>query len=228
MAFKCWFKPFTKKPESVGAKKKKKRFTEQCDTFSKWDNNNIGNIESLKLKLNVTDSIAIVNCTIRSLHKLILRWKNISRIYCVQKKDGTMRLCIAYGELNKKIHPDWMPIPRIQDILDNPGDQEYFTTLDMSKTYHQGSMDKDSCNLTAFTTPWVKDTFRTFHRTLTFPNIYEPMSIRIKRQCMYAILGECSLFQKIFWQPPRQFEDSCLTINKSWSQTKSSRKRVDI
>ena len=42
----------------------------------------------------------------------------------------------------------------IQDILDNLGGQKYFTTLDMSKAYHQGYMDKDSRNLTAFTTPW--------------------------------------------------------------------------
>ena len=77
-----------------------------------------------------------------------------SPMVCVRKKDGTMRLCIDYRELNKKIHPDRMPIPRIQDILDNLGGQKYFTTLDMSKAYHQGYMDKDSRNLTAFTTPW--------------------------------------------------------------------------
>ena len=66
-----------------------------------------------------------------------------------------MRLCIDYRELNKKIHPDRMPIPRIQDILENFGCRKYFATLDMSKAYHQGYLEKDSRNLKAFTTPWA-------------------------------------------------------------------------
>ena len=48
--------------------------------------------------------------------------------------------CVEYREWNKKMQPDCMLIPRMQDILDNFGDQKYFTTLDISKTYHQGFM----------------------------------------------------------------------------------------
>ena len=66
-----------------------------------------------------------------------------------------MRLCIDYGDLNQKIHPNRLPIARIQDIHDNLGGQKYFTTLDMLKAYHQDYMDKNSRKLTAFTTPWV-------------------------------------------------------------------------
>ena len=49
-----------------------------------------------------------------------------------------MRLCIDYRGLNKKILPDRMPIPRIQDVLENLGTHKYFSTLNMSKAYHQG------------------------------------------------------------------------------------------
>ena len=52
---------------------------------------------------------------------------------CVRKKDGSLRLCIDYRELNKKIMPDRMPIPRIEDVLENLGGHKYFSTLDMSK-----------------------------------------------------------------------------------------------
>ena len=65
-----------------------------------------------------------------------------------------MRLCIDYRKLNKKIIPDRMPIPRIQDIIDTLGGKKYFTTLDMSRAYHQCYMDESSIPLTAFSTPW--------------------------------------------------------------------------
>ena len=69
---------------------------------------------------------------------------------CVRKKPGSMRLCIDYRELNKKIMPDGMPIPRIQDVLENFGGHKYFSTLDMSKAYHQGFMHENSQNSRKF------------------------------------------------------------------------------
>ena len=130
-----------------------KLLTKECDSFSKSDNG-IGNIESLKLKLNVTNSIPVckpclkIPTQIYSEMKECIKdlltneWINTSYssyaspMVFVRKKDGTMRLCIDYKDLNKKIHPDRMPIPRIQDILDNLSGQKYFTTLDMSKANH--------------------------------------------------------------------------------------------
>ena len=56
----------------------------------------------------------------------------------VRKMDRTMRFCIDYRQLNKENLPDKMPLPRIQDILDNLGGQKYFKKLDMSKAYHRG------------------------------------------------------------------------------------------
>lgn len=67
---------------------------------------------------------------------------------CVRKKDGSMRLCINYKELNKKIQPDKMPIQRIKHILDNLGEQKSFSKLYMFKARNQGFMDKESKHLT--------------------------------------------------------------------------------
>ena len=73
---------------------------------------------------------------------------------CVRKKDGSLRLCIDYRKLNNKTIPDMQPIPKIQDMLDCLGGQQWFSTLDMSKTYHQGYIHPDSRKHTAFFTPW--------------------------------------------------------------------------
>ena len=72
----------------------------------------------------------------------------------VRKKDGSMRLCIDYRELNDKTTADRHPIPRIQDTLDSLSGQKWFSTIDQGKAYHQGFMHPESRPLTAFVTPW--------------------------------------------------------------------------
>ena len=77
-----------------------------------------------------------------------------SPVVCVRKKDGSLRLCINYRELNKKTYPERQPIPRIQDILNGLGGNQWFTVLDQGKAYHQGFVAEASRPLTAFVTPW--------------------------------------------------------------------------
>ena len=47
---------------------------------------------------------------------------------------------IDYRKVNLKTLPDHQPLPRVQDILNSLFGQAWFTTLDISKTYHQGYM----------------------------------------------------------------------------------------
>ena len=77
-----------------------------------------------------------------------------SPMVCVRKKDGSLRLCIDYRELNRKTYPERQPIPRIQDILNGLGGNKWFTVLDQGKAYHQGFVADKSRPLTAFVTPW--------------------------------------------------------------------------
>ena len=77
-----------------------------------------------------------------------------SPVVCVRKKDGGLRLCIDYRELNRKTVPDRHPIPRIQETLDNIGGSSWFSVLDQGKAYHQDFIGKGSRHLTAFITPW--------------------------------------------------------------------------
>ena len=77
-----------------------------------------------------------------------------SSVVCVRKKDGSMRLCIDYRELNKKTVRDRHPIPRLQETLDSLGGKSWFSSLDQGKAYHQGFISEDSQHLTAFITPW--------------------------------------------------------------------------
>ena len=70
------------------------------------------------------------------------------------KKDGSLRLCVDYRELNNKTIADRHPISRVQDTLVNLAGQKWFSTIDQGKAYHQGFMHSESRALTAFVTPW--------------------------------------------------------------------------
>jgi hypothetical protein len=91
-----------------------------------------------------------------------------SSMVCVRKKDGSLRLCIDYRQINQNTIKDSHPIPRIQDTLNVLGGKTWFSTLDQGKAYHQGFIKEEVRHLTAFVTPWGlgQDTFRPFWGTL--------------------------------------------------------------
>ena len=49
-----------------------------------------------------------------------------SPVEVIRKKDGTLRLCIDYRELNAKTHKDGHPIPRIDESFDATKDSKFF------------------------------------------------------------------------------------------------------
>ena len=49
---------------------------------------------------------------------------------------------------------DKFPLPRIKQILENLGGNQFFFLLDMNKAYHQGFIHPNHRHLTAFVTPW--------------------------------------------------------------------------
>lgn len=74
-----------------------------------------------------------------------------SPIVLVKKKDGKLRFCVDYRELNKITVKDAYPLPRISDILDTLGGAAFYSTLDLTSGYWQMELEeKDRCK-TAFT-----------------------------------------------------------------------------
>ena len=144
---------------------------EEAESLAK-DDEDVGSIKGLQMNLTLSDPTPVQKTYYsvpRPLHTEVKHYiedllnrgwitksqsSYASLVVCVRKKDGGLRLCTDYRELNRKTVQDRHPIPRIQETLDNLGGNSWFSELDQGKVYHQGFIEKGRRHLTAFITPW--------------------------------------------------------------------------
>ena len=128
---------------------------EECGAFA-VDDNDIGCARELELEINLKDD-KLVQKTYNSIpkplygevkthlqdmisHGWIITSKSpySSPVVCVRKKDGSLRLCVDYRQLNSKTQNDRQPIPPIQDIRNNLSGNAYFSVLEKRESLSSG------------------------------------------------------------------------------------------
>ena len=70
----------------------------------------------------------------------------------VKKKDGSMRMCIDYRELNKVTIKNKYPLPRIDDLFDQLKHATVFSKIDVRSGYYQLKVHESDIPKMAFQT----------------------------------------------------------------------------
>jgi hypothetical protein len=70
----------------------------------------------------------------------------------MKNKDGMLRLCVDFRQLNKVTIKNQYPLPRIDDLFDQLKDLKIFSKIDLRSGYHQVRINDEDINKTAFRT----------------------------------------------------------------------------
>src|SRR3954454_4336803 len=75
-----------------------------------------------------------------------------SPVLFVDKKDGTIRLCMDYRKLNDVTIKNKYPLPKKEDLFDQLTGSQVFSKIDLRTGYHQLKIRTEDIPKTAFTT----------------------------------------------------------------------------
>ena len=72
----------------------------------------------------------------------------------MKKKDGMLRMCVDYRELNKVTVKNKYPLPRIDDLFDQLKGASVFSKIDLRSGYHQLKIKESDVPKSAFCTKY--------------------------------------------------------------------------
>src|SRR3954467_7516283 len=78
----------------------------------------------------------------------------LANIVPVPKKDGKVRMCVDYRDLNRASPKDDFPLSHIDVLVDNTAQCKVFSFMDGFSGYNQIKMAPEDMEKTTFTTPW--------------------------------------------------------------------------
>ncbi|KAA3483834.1 gag/pol polyprotein [Gossypium australe] len=78
----------------------------------------------------------------------------VANIVPVPKKDGKVRMCVDYRDLNRASPKDNFPLPHIDTLVDNTAKHSFFSFMDGFSGYNQIKMAPEDMEKTTFTTMW--------------------------------------------------------------------------
>ena len=120
-----------------------------------------------------------------------------SPIVPVRKKNGEIRMCIDYRQLNKVTKKDNSPLSILNDLIDQAGmkGNKVFSGFDLMSGYHQVRMTPRARRLSAFVShmgmfEWVRMPFGLCNAPATFSNLMRKVLATLQSNAVFAYLDD--------------------------------------
>jgi hypothetical protein len=84
----------------------------------------------------------------------------VSSMVCVEKKNGSIRICLDPKDLNKAVKREHHRIPTLEDIAFRFSGMQYYTIMDMKHGFWHIALTEKSSLLTTFNTPFGRYSFK--------------------------------------------------------------------
>ena len=148
-----------------------------------------------------------------------------SRLVLVPKKDGSVRVCVDYRQLNDVTITDAYPTPRVSHVIENLGRMMFFTCLDCEKGYYQIRLSEKTKDISAFICPmgqfrWTRMPFGFKNAPAVFQRLMDLILSGLSWECCMVFFDDVIVFSAT-WDAHmkdldrvfQRMEDAGLTLN---------------
>jgi hypothetical protein len=119
----------------------------------------------------------------------------------VPKKNGKIRFCVDYRQLNDRTIKSTYPLPNIENIMENLQGMKYFSKIDLSQGYHQVKVHTDDIYKTAMNTrygqyEWLVMNFGLTNAPATFMQLLHSIFHDLLDVSMIVFIDDILIFSK--------------------------------
>ena len=135
-----------------------------------------------------------------------------SPVVLVRKKDGSLRFCVDYRQLNQHTLKDAYPLPLIDESLEAMQGAKYFSSMDLQSGYWQVQLDPESRAKTAFSTStglyeWKVLPFGLCNAPATFMRLMELVLSGLQWQTCLVYLDDILVFGRTWEEHLARLEE---------------------
>ena len=124
---------------------------------------------------------------------------------CVKKPDGNLCVTIDFRMVNKNVINDAYLMHRVEDQLEAMSGSSVFTTLDLTKGYHQMRLAEESKEITAFSSPkglfqWKVLPMGMKTSGAVFQRLMDQMLGDLQPRCAVVYINDITIFSPLMDQ----------------------------